>query len=343
VTGTPRSRLPLVSVCVLLTVGAGGAASSVQAARPQLSVGMVLVGPSIGRSYVTSPVAGLERAVKRLGIHGLALTPPVTEGFAPSLTTLAREGFDLIMGIGFEEGADIVRVARRFPHVRFALIDTSAQMVAKHPPTNVLGLVFTEQQVGYLAGYLAALMEDRRRPPHIISTVGGFPVPAVQRYIGGFQAGARSADPHIRLLNDYSDDFDNTDICRSLAQAQIAKGSGVVFQVAGGCGKGALSAARANHVFGIGVDIDQSYLGRFILTSALKRWDSAVFQTIRRLQTGSLPRSGDVVFDYRSGDMGLGRISPVVPRRILRRVEKLERAMAAGRIRHIPSAPLSPR
>src|SRR5690348_7454735 len=109
---------------------------------------MVLVGPSIGRSYVTSPVAGLERAVKRLGIHGLALTPPVTEGFAPSLTTLAREGFDLIMGIGFEEGADIVRVARRFPHVRFALIDTSAQMVAKHPPTNVLGLVFTEQQVG---------------------------------------------------------------------------------------------------------------------------------------------------------------------------------------------------
>jgi basic membrane protein A len=340
VTGTPRLRALLICLGVVLGTGVSGAASSAQAARQQVSVGMVLVAPSVGRDYVSSPVAGLERAVRQFRIKGLALTPTVREGFAPSLTSLANEGYDLIMGIGFEEGADMVQVARRFPHTRFALIDTSVSQLGPHSPKNVLGLVFREQQVGYLAGYLAALKEDLRHRPHVVSTVGGVAdVPAVQRYIAGFQAGARKADPQIRLLNDYSNDFDNADICKGLARAQIAKGSGVVFQVAGGCGLGALEAAGASHVFGIGVDSNQSYLGRYILTSALKRWDRAVFQAIRELQAGSLPRSGDIVFGYRSGDMGLAPISRVVPRSIVQRIEALERAMAAGRIRNIPTCP----
>jgi len=300
---------------------------------------MVLISPSRARSYVTSPAIGLERAVKQLGVQGLALTPPIREGYAPSLTTLAREGYDLVFAVGAEQANDVVHVARMFPHTRFAIIDVSIHDLRARPPNNLIGLVFREQEVGYLAGYLAALMEDRRRGPHVVSTVGGWPVPPVQRYIAGFQAGARRADPRIRLLNDYGDDFSNTDICRRLALEQIAKGSGVVFQVAGGCGLGALEAARASHVFGIGVDVDQSYLGRSILTSAMKRWDRAVLQTVQRLQAGTLPRAGDVVFGRRGGDLALGRISPDVPGPIVKRVEALERAMAAGRIRHIPTTP----
>jgi basic membrane protein A len=205
----------------------------------------------------------------------------------------------------------------------------------------VIGLVFREQEVGYVVGYLAALMDDRRAQPHIVSTVGGISfVTSVQRYIAGFQAGAKTADPRIRLLNDYSNNFANTDICRQLASKQIAKGSGVVFQVAGGCGLGALEAARAHHAFGIGVDTDQSYLGRFVLTSALKRWDRAVFQTIERLRTGKLPRTGDIVFGYRGRDLGLGRISPEVAPAIAKRVKAVERAVAKGRVRHIPVVPV---
>jgi basic membrane protein A and related proteins len=307
----------------------------------RLKVGMVLIGPAVGQTYISSPEAGLERAVKQLGVRAIALTPPVKEGYAPSLTTLAREGFDLVFAIGGEEVDDEVQVARRFPHTRFAIIDVSTHALrVRHPPANLVGLVFTEQQVGYLAGYLAALMEDRRPRPHVVSTVGGFSfVPPVLRYIAGFQAGARAADPHIRLLNGYSKDFADTTACKRVALAQIARGSGVVFQVAGGCGLGALEAARDRHVWGIGVDVDQSYVGPSVLTSALKRWDNAVFQTVRRLQAGTLPRSGDVTFTLRGGDLALGRVSPAVPRSILARVERVKRALAARQVRGIPAVP----
>jgi basic membrane protein A len=301
---------------------------------------MVNQSPYRGRAYGNSPLQGLERAVKLLGVQGLALTPQVREGFAPSLTTLARDGRRLVFAIGFEEAYDLVQVAPRFPHTQFVIIDTSFHQLPGPPPTNVVGLVFREQEVGYVVGYLAGLIEDRRSRPHIVSTVGGFPVPSVQRYIGGFQAGARRADPHIRLLNDYSNDFANTGICRRLATAQIARGSGVIFQVAGGCGLGALEAARAGHVFGIGVDTDESFFGPSVLTSALKRWDRAVFQTIVRFEKGTLPHTGDIAFGYRHGDLGLAPFSRRVPRAIRARVAALAREVAAGRIRHIPAAPI---
>jgi basic membrane protein A len=331
----PRSLLCFV---VLLGVIACCRTSAAPQAKPQLRVGMVLVSPAVGQSYVSSPVSGLQRTVDLLGIQAIALTPPVKEGYAPSLTTLAREGYDLVLAIGNEQALDVLRVAPRFPNTRFAIIDVSTHELPRHPK-NLVGLVFKEQQVGYLAGYFAALMEDRRPEPHVVSTVGGVPVPAVQRYIAGFQAGARRADPSITLLNGYSNDFSDTAVCKRVALGQIARGSGVVFQVAGGCGLGALEAARESHVWGIGVDVDQSFLGPSILTSALKRWDKAVFQTVRRLQAGTLPRRGDVVFTFRGGDMGLGKISPSVPRSVLARVERIHRAIATGAIRSIPAVP----
>jgi basic membrane protein A and related proteins len=306
----------------------------------RLQIGMVLNGPSSGQGFATSPLTGLERAVHLLGVHGIALTPPVKEGYLTSLTKLARERYDLVFAIGGEEADDVLRVTREYPRTRFAIIDVSTHDLRERR-RNLVGLVFTEQQAGYLAGYLAALMEDRRPKPHVVSTVGGFAfVPPVQRYIAGFQAGARRADPGIRLLNGYSHDFVDPEACRRVALGQIARGSGVVFQVAGRCGVGALEAARDSHVWGVGVDDDQSPLGPSILTSALKRWDNLVFRTIRRLQAGTLPRAGDVVSGFRDGGVGLGRISPRVPRAIRERVEALRRALAAGEVRNIPAEPI---
>ena len=92
--------------------------------------------------------------------------------------------------------------------------------------------------------------------------------------------------PGIKVTWGYSQDWDNTAKCKELALSQIAHGSGVVFQVAGGCGLGALDAAREKGVWGIGVDADQSFLGPYVLTSAKKGVDAAVFLTIQALQKG---------------------------------------------------------
>jgi len=330
----------MVALGGLATAGGAvtGTTHPASAARSApLRVGIVVL-PGNAGVLTSHPIVGLRRAVRELRIHGTVLTPTVKEGFAPSLASLARQGYDLVFLMGFQPVYDTLRVAPRFPRTRFALIDVSTQQIGARP-ANVLGLVFKDQEIGYLVGYLAGLMEHRRPGRHVVSTVGGIKIPPVDRFIAGFQAGARKADPKITLLNGYSNDFADPARCKRVAAGQIARGSGVVFQVAGSCGLGALDAAREHHVWGIGVDGDQSYLGPHILTSAVKRWDLAVFETIRALGHGTLPTHGDRFLTLDHGVLALGKVSPRVPRAYLARVEKIRRDIIAGRIRNIPEAP----
>ena len=115
-----------------------------------------------------------------------------------------------------------------------------------------------------------------------------------------------------------------------------------MFQVAGRCGLGALDAAREHHVWGIGVDADQSNLGPHILTSAIKRWDNAVYETIRSFEKGALPAHGDRLLTLEHGALALGKISVRVPRSYISRVDKIRRDIIAGKIKNIPSSPAAP-
>ena len=203
----------------------------------------------------------------------------------------------------------------------------------RHRPKNVQGSVYRVEEAAYLAGYLAALMEDRRRGKHVISAVGGVPFPGVTRWIVGYRAGAKKADPAIAVRVNYSNDFTNPVKCRRAALSQIAAGSGVVLNDAGACGLGALRAAKEKRVWGIGVDVDQSFLGRHILTSAISMLDKTVFDSIRELVRGKFTTGGNTTFNLRNKGVGLGRISPKVPRRVLRRLDRVRKAIITGKIR----------
>jgi basic membrane protein A len=133
-------------------------------------------------------------------------------------------------------------------------------------------------------------------------------------------------------LNTYAKSYTNVEKCRTVALDQIAKGAGVVFNVAGGCGIGALEAAKEKGIWGVGVDVDQSYLGPHILTSALIRVEVAVAAAVRRLAKGSFTSGGNTVFTLRNGGVGLGRISPGVPRALLRELDSVRREIIAGKI-----------
>jgi basic membrane protein A len=261
------------------------------------------------------------------------LTPAPKEGYVPSLSLLARQKYDLVIGMGIPAAAAaaIDRVATEFPQTRFAIIDVAHDELARRPK-NVVGLVFREEQAGYLAGHLAALVLTLSPGEEVISSVGGQRVPAVEKYIAGYQAGARRANPRVTTLNGYTDDFLDPVKGRSVALSQIAKGSRVVFQVASACGLGALEAARERGIWGIGVDVDQSHLGRHILTSAVKRMDVAVFDTIEELARGTLQTGRTSRFSLRNGGVGLGAISAAVPRSLEAEIEDVRAEIVAGKI-----------
>ena len=214
------------------------------------------------RSFNESAYNGLKRAQSELGVDIRAVTSKSNADYVPNLTSLARQKYDLVIGVGFLMAEAMEKVSNAFPDTNFAIIDSSQQAM-KTQPKNVEGLLFKENEAGYLVGYMAGLYTKDQGGDQVISSVGGQKIPPVDGYIAGYQAGAKAANPDIKTLNAYSQDFVDQAKCKELALNQIAEGSQVVFQVAGACGLGALDAAKEKGVQGIGVDADQAYLGDY--------------------------------------------------------------------------------
>jgi basic membrane protein A len=330
-----RSKVMLIAVSVLVAAaGCGGDSDDrpEQAEADTIKVGLITdLGQLNDRGFNQLAFEGLKRAQRELGVEVRVVESRSSAEYVPNLTTLARQGFDLVIGVGFAQGDAVNSAATTFPQTRFAIIDVD-QSTLKNKPKNVVGLLFKEEEAGYLAGYLAGRVERRRAGKDVIGTVGGFKEPPVDRFIAGYQAGARRAAPGITLLNNYSSDWDDQAKCKELALNEIARGAGVVFQVAGGCGLGALDAARERNVWGIGVDADQSFLGPHILTSAQKKVDRAVFLTIESVLEGSWRGGRNLVFGLEQDGVGLGTVSSKIPRADLNATDTIRKQIVEGRI-----------
>jgi basic membrane protein A len=306
-------------------------------AAKTIKVGLVTdLGQLNDRGFNQLAYQGLKRAQRELRVQGRVVQSASAADYIPNMTALARQNFDLIIGVGFAQGEAVSAVAKKWPKARFAIIDVD-QGALEGKPKNVVGLVFKEEEVGYLAGYLAALTEKRRPGQDVISSVGGMKEPPVDRFIAGYQAGARKAVPGIEVLNGYSQDWDDQAKCKELALNQIARGAGVVFQVAGGCGLGALDAASERNVWGVGVDADQSFLGPHILTSAQKKVDRAVYLTIQGIIEGRWRGGRNLIFGLKQNGVGLGKVSPKAAAADLKAVKNIESQIVAGRITDLPT------
>jgi basic membrane protein A len=306
-------------------------------AAPALRVGIVT--NAVDRADPSARAlagVGMRRAEQLLRVDGHVVVARRPAAFVTNLRRLAADGYDLVIGVGTGAAAPVQRVADVFPDVDFAVVDVSQRSLASEPP-NVRGLLFKEEEAGYLVGYLAGLLNaNEAGPQQTIGSVGGRRAPRVDRYIAGFQAGAKKANPQIESLNGYSQTFVDQAKCKEIALSQIARGADIVFPAAGHCGLGALSAADEKNVWGVGVDADQAYLGDHVLTSALRKVDVAVFETVQALQEGSFTGGEDVVFDVASGGVGLGDISDQVPVDVLAKVQAVQDDLAAGKITDIP-------
>jgi basic membrane protein A len=325
------------STAAATTAEEAGAATTAAAAGEGIRVGLVTdIGGLDDRSFNFLANRGLEQAERELGVDGRVVISRANSDYVPNLTSLARQEYDLVIAVGFLMADALDVVAKQYPDVNFAIIDFAQEAMASKPK-NVRGLLFKEQEAGYLVGYLAGLVvKEAGGSNPTVSSVGGQKIPPVDRYIAGFQAGADAANPGIATLNEYSQDFVDQAKCKEIGLAQIARGSTVVFQVAGQCGLGALSAANERNVWGIGVDADQSFLGTHILTSALKKVDVAVFQTIQEVQEGTFSGGENSVFDIASGGVGFGEVSSEVPTDLVSQLNQVQDDIADGTITGIP-------
>jgi basic membrane protein A len=319
------------------TSSSAGAASTSTAAKPaakKIKVGLVTdIGGLNDRSFNALANKGTEDAEKQLGVTGRVLISKSNADYVPNLSTLAQQKYDLVIAVGFLMADATEKVAKKFPDVKFAIIDSSAAGM-KSKPTNVEGLLFSEQEAGYLVGYLSGLYA-KDNSATTVGSVGGLKIPPVDHYIAGFQAGAKAADPSIKTLNGYSQDFVDQAKCKEIALDQISKGSKVEFQVAGQCGLGVLDAAKEKSVQGIGVDADQAYLGPQVFTSALKKVDVAVFNAIKAAQADQYAGGTDILNTVKSGGIGYGKLNATAEK-YADQVKAVQDKISSGEIADIP-------
>ena len=334
----------LIAVVTLVVTGTSSArpAATPTAATPQAAtqaafkVALVTdIGGLDDRSFNFLANQGLKRAQTQLGVQGRVFISKSNADYVPNLSTAARQGYNLVIAVGFLMADSLATVAKAFPRTKFAIVDNTG-VGLKGGAKNVRGLLFKEQEAGYLVGYLAArqVVTKPVGGQTMIGAVGGLKIPPVDRFIAGYYEGAKKASAKVKVVHSYSQDFVDQAKCKEQALNQIANGAGVVFQVAGQCGLGVLSAAKEKKVFGIGVDADQGYLGNHVLTSATKKVDVAVFSSIKAAKAaGANFRTGfDAIFSVKNGGVGYGKISTRVSAKLKAEVAFIQKQIASGKI-----------
>jgi basic membrane protein A len=299
-----------------------------------ITVGLVADGPTVeDGSFNELSYQGILRAESELGITYQVYTSASEADYLPNLQQCASNGANLCFGVGFLMADAISQTALLYPETSFALVDHEWES----QPPNLRGITFASDQVGYLAGTLAALMSDS----HVVGTVAGMAIPTVQPFVNGYLNGAQCADPSTTVIITYTGTFVDPELGAQTAQEQMLLGADVIFGVGGATGNGAILTATQSGAWGIGVDLDQ-YNTLFgggavsgsdrLLSSAMKRLDNAVFDTISDVNSGTFT-GGTALYTVAEDGVGLApfhETDPLIPLSVRSRISGVEQGLREG-------------
>ena len=309
----------IVAACTSTTTAPGASASGNAATGQHPKIGLVTdIGGLNDKSFNSLADKGRKDAAAQLVVDTSVTESKQQADYVPNLTKYAQDKYDLVIGVGFLMQNAIWKVAKQFPNVKFAIIDGAPQDDAGKTENlpNVANLFFKEQEAGYIVGVIAATMAKNKvgaATHNTVCSMGGLSIPPVDRYIAGYQDAVKTISPTTTILNGYSQSFTDLQVGKELGLNHISKGCDILFQVAGGSGLGYIDAAKSKGVYAIGVDADQAGVAPgTVITSALKKVDVAVFQTIRSIRLGTF-KAGDNSFNAANDGVGFGALDKVVP------------------------------
>lgn len=330
----------LMAACTSTTAtpGASASASGKAATGTHPKVGLVTdVGGLNDKSFNALADKGRKDAAAQLVVDTSVTESKQQADYVPNLTKYAQDKYDLVIGVGFLMQNAIWKVAKQFPDVKFAIIDGAPQddAGATQNLPNVANLFFKEQEAGYVVGVIAAYMALNKvgaATHNTVCSMGGLPIPPVDRYIAGYQDAVTKTSPTTKILNGYSQDFVDQQKGKEVGIKHIALGCDILFQVAGLSGVGYINAAKDAKVYAIGVDADQAAVAPgTVITSALKKVDVAVFQTIRSVRLGTF-KAGDTIFNAANDGVGFGALDKVVPAEAKKAADAALADIKAGKI-----------
>lgn len=316
-----RKKLGLIFVVVLLL---GLIVSPVYAKTPR--IGLIFAEGGLGdQSFNDSAYRGLMQAKEELGVEVIYVEPADIAEMEEHQRAYADLDLDLVIVIGFIHQSALEEVSADYPHINFAIVDDSVD----NP--NVTSLLFEDHEGSFLVGVLAGLMTETNK----VGFVGGMEVPLIRKFQIGYEEGVKYANPNAEILVNYAGDFGDPGRGRELAISQNERGADIVYHAAGGTGSGVIDAAAANGFYAIGVDSDQDYMAPgIVLSSMVKRVDTAVFQVIKSVVDGNL-EGGVRSFGVEDGGVGTSEFlytKDLIPQSVFDAIEDAKAKIISGEI-----------
>ena len=319
--------------------GTGGTGSTTSSCSKTWKVGLVTdVGKLSDKSFNANSWKGVQDAQddKALCVQGRAIESNQPTDYQKNMQTFADQGYDVVVAVGALMSDDSVAFARDHTSIKVVQVDPTG---AEKPPANWVGLAFREDQAGYLAGALAGLYTKS----NVVGGVYGLNVPAVVRYRTGYENGAKSTNPNVKVLGVYQPAgpkaFNDPDWGKARGLEFINQGADIVFGAGGNTGNGALLAALQQQKTCIGVDVDQfvSYpdVDNCLITSAEKHLALAVKAALSTIVKSQF-QSGFTKFDAANGGVG---ISPYhsydskVTADMKSKIDNIQKELAAGTLK----------
>jgi basic membrane protein A len=256
------------------------------------------------------------------GLRPQVIESKAPEDYARNISMLIRDGAKLIVGIGYMLENAIEEAAKKYPEVKFVLIDIQIQDEQNRPYilSNVRTYTFRENESCFLVGAVAGLITRTGK----VSFIGGMKIPLIQRFEAGFRAGLRTVNPEAekKMLVYYTGKFDDQVLGRQGAEQHISSGADVLFHAAGLCGVGVIEAAYEHNRIAIGCDSNQSSLApNNVVTSALKHTDLAVYIAVKDFLEGRF-EGGNVDLGLKEGGLEIAPLALDIPPLKLSKEEK---------------------
>jgi len=323
-------------VASLVLVGCAPAATPTPVPK-KFKVGLVTdVGKVNDGTFNEFAYKGMMQAVNELKLDSAFIETLAVTDYEKNIQQFASEKYDMIVTVGFMIGDATVAMAKKYPTIKFAGVD---QGYAEALP-NAAGLNFAEDESGYLAGCLAGLMTKS----NVVGIVAGMEIPAVIKFRKGYENGAKSVNPNVKVLGVYIDSFVAPDRGKEAALSQMAEKADVIFGAGGPTGSGGIAAAAEQGAWVIGVDQDE-YTTTFtggtragankLLSSAMKRVDTAVYLAIKSAVQNTW-KSGNVVYDSKVDGVGLAPFHDTassIPQAVKDKLTQIAADLKSGKIK----------
>lgn len=221
-----------------------------QAAAKKLKVALILSGPANDQGWNAVALQGLKDAEAKFGIQSAYSENVGVADSEAAFMDYASQGYDLVIGHGYQYGDPAVKAGKKFPKVKFMAIEANSSA------DNVASYVIACEQAGYLMGILAASMSKSGT----IGMVGGIEQPSIIKVVEAYKLGAKAYNSKIKVLDAYIGSFTDVNLGKEAALAMADKGADVLSHIANQAGTGVIKAAEERKLLTTGDSWDQSVI-----------------------------------------------------------------------------------